>query len=66
MDLKNYCYEENYITINNITIKDLAGKIVLIQNENDNQVNLDQLASGIYILEARSGKAKFINKFIKN
>ena len=56
----------NKRTINKITIIDLAGKIVLIQTTGTNQVNVDHLASGVYIIEAISGEAKFINKFIKN
>jgi hypothetical protein len=56
----------NNMTINKITISDLAGKIVLIQTTGTNQVNVDHLASGVYIIEAISGEAKFINKFIKN
>ena len=56
----------NNITINKIIITDLAGKIVLLQTTSANQINVDQLASGVYILEAFYGEAKIINKFIKN
>ena len=56
----------NNITINKIIITDLTGKIVLIQTTSTTQVNVNQLASGVYILEAFSGEAKFITKFIKN
>jgi len=56
----------NNMKINKITITDLAGKNVLIQTTGTNQVNVDHLASGVYIIEAISAEAKFINKFIKN
>jgi hypothetical protein len=61
-----YIQPSNNITINKIIITDLTGKIVLIQTTSANQINVDQLASGVYILEAFYGEAKIINKFIKN
>jgi len=55
----------NTTTINKVTITDLTGKVVLRQNTNSNQVNVDSLASGIYILEAFSEDKKFQGKFVK-
>jgi hypothetical protein len=48
-----------------ISITDATGKILLEQTQNTNQVNVESLASGIYIVEAYSGKDKWTNKFVK-
>jgi uncharacterized delta-60 repeat protein len=49
-----------------IVITDLTGKIVLIQTSNTNQINVEPLASGMYLLEATSGGAHLVSKFVKN
>ena len=48
-----------------IVITDLMGKIVLIQTTNTNQINVEPLASGMYILEATTGEEKLVSKFVK-
>ena len=63
------------ITIDQIIITDLTGKTVLQQTPpeserrtgeaNINQINVEQLANGIYILQAFSGKEKIQSKFVK-
>ena len=55
----------NNNSIDKITITDLTGKVVLTQTTNTNQVNVELLASGMYIIEAVSGDEKLISKFIK-
>jgi hypothetical protein len=48
-----------------IVITDLMGKIVLTQTTNTNQINVDPLASGMYLLEATSGEEHLVSKFVK-
>ena len=56
---------DSSITLSKITIFDLTGKVILSQLENTNQVNVEQLAKGIYIVEAVAGNKKYQTKFIK-
>lgn len=51
--------------IDKIVITDLTGKIILTKTENTYQVNVQNLAKGMYILQAFSGKEKFTSKFVK-
>ncbi len=53
------------ITIDKIMVTDLTGKIILEQTQNTNQVNVEKLSTGIYILQAFSGEEKFTSKFLK-
>lgn len=55
----------NDVTIDKVVIVDVSGKIVLQQNENAEQINVEKLTGGVYILEAYSGKDKFTSKFVK-
>ncbi len=55
----------NNFIINKIIIIDLAGKTILQQERNATQINVEQLASGMYILQAYSGEEKYTTKFIK-
>ena len=41
------------------------GKVILEQTINTNQVNVAQLACGMYVIEAVSGNEKWVSKFIK-
>ena len=52
------------IAIDKVFVTDMTGKKVLEQN-NANPVNVQNLAKGIYALEAYSGKEKLQSKFIK-
>lgn len=51
--------------IEKIIITDLSGKIILMQTQNTNQVNVEQLSNGMYFIEAFSGEEKITSKFIK-
>jgi hypothetical protein len=55
----------NAETIDKVVIIDVSGKIVKQQTENTTQINVEKLATGLYIIEAYSGKEKFQTKFIK-
>jgi len=52
-------------TIDKIIITDLSGKVILVQTQNTNQVNVEQLSNGMYFIEAFSGDEKFTSKFVK-
>jgi hypothetical protein len=51
--------------LDKIIITDVNGKMVIEQTQNTAQINIEKLASGMYILQAFSGEEKFITKFIK-
>jgi hypothetical protein len=55
----------NNTSFNKIIITDSTGKTVLEQMQNTTQVDVEQLASGLYIIKAFSGEEVFVNKFIK-
>lgn len=55
----------NNTSFNKIIITDSTGKIVLEQTQNTTQVNVEKLASGLYIIKAFSGEEVFVNKFVK-
>lgn len=48
-----------------IIITDILGKTVLEQTGKSNTINTSTLASGMYLLEALSGRDKYQSKFIK-
>jgi uncharacterized delta-60 repeat protein len=55
----------NSALLDKITISDLTGKIVIEQTQNTNQVSVEKLASGVYILNGYSEGNKFQEKFVK-
>jgi hypothetical protein len=48
-----------------IIIADLTGKIILEQTATTSSVNTENLAKGMYFIQAFSGNEKFTSKFIK-
>ena len=52
-------------TVDKIIIMDLTGRVVKQQYTGLNQINIDDLVSGLYIIEASSGNKKTQIKFIK-
>ena len=52
-------------SLDKITITDLTGKVIITQTTNTAQINIEPLASGMYILEATSGEEKYCSKFVK-
>ena len=52
--------------INTIVITDLSGKKILEQNGNLKTINIENLATGMYVLEVVSGDNKMVEKFVKN
>ena len=55
----------NDVTIDKISVIDITGKIVLQQYQNIKQINVEELAKGLYIIEVYSENEKFTSKFIK-
>jgi hypothetical protein len=55
----------NLLSLTSVIITDLSGKMVLEQTTINNQINVEQLANGMYIIEAFSGNQKSQSKFIK-
>lgn len=55
----------NSVVLDKIIITDLTGKTVIEQTQNTNQVSVEKLATGVYILNGYSEGNKFQEKFIK-
>lgn len=55
----------NNFTIDKIIISDLTGKTVKAQTANSATINVENLAQGMYILEAYSHEQKLVSKFVK-
>ena len=55
----------NDLPIDKIMILDCTGKILAKQIANTNQIDTEQLSSGMYILEVDTAGQKFQTKFIK-
>ena len=55
----------NNTIISKAKIIDITGKVVFEQNQNSNTINIENLAQGVYILEAYSSVAKYTSKFVK-
>ncbi len=60
----NFQFPNNQMA-ESIIILDITGKIMLTQSNNSNQVDVSQLANGMYIIKANSEGKIFTNKFIK-
>jgi hypothetical protein len=56
---------ENSCIIDRISISDFSGKIILTQTQNTTEINIENLAQGIYILEVYSLEEKYTRKFVK-
>ena len=60
-----YLQIPNEFGIDKITITDLSGKTILQQTKNAHQINVQNLASGIYFLQAISNNQTYQTKFLK-
>jgi hypothetical protein len=63
---KNVIYIKSNSEIEKITIFDYSGKEVLTQIQNNNEVDVENLSNGIYLIEIYSENEKVYRKFIKN
>ena len=55
----------NEIEIDKLTIFDLVGKIILNQENNSREIDVQNLASGIYIISVTAAEKTFYQKFVK-
>lgn len=55
----------NGVAIEKVIVSDLSGKKLIEQTQSTSQIGIEQLAQGIYVLEAYAGDKKFHNKFVK-
>ncbi|WP_445454526.1 T9SS type A sorting domain-containing protein [Flavobacterium sp. 25HG05S-40] len=53
------------LPIDKIAIADTSGRIIMEQNSNPNQLNVEKLSIGIYLLQVSSGEKHYQTKFIK-
>ena len=53
------------IPINSITLFDILGKAIVTQTQNTNEINVEQLPKGLYLLEVSIQNQKYYGKFIK-
>jgi alpha-tubulin suppressor-like RCC1 family protein len=53
------------VAVNKVTIYDVYGKLVL-EAKNTSQINVENLATGMYILQAFADERQFQSKFVKN
>jgi hypothetical protein len=51
--------------IEKVIVTDISGKTILEQNQKTNQVNVQNLSKGIYLLQVLSGDKKWQSKFLK-
>jgi hypothetical protein len=55
----------NNDSIDEVVVTDLAGKIVLRQGQTTNQINIQDLSDGMYLLQVFSENGKYQTKFVK-
>ena len=57
--------QSNGLIFDRISLFDVTGKLILVQYQNTNQINVENLADGMYLIEAVSENSRFRGKFIK-
>ena len=55
----------NSVVFDKLVLSDVTGKVILIQTQNTDQINVERFAEGTYFIKAFSGEEYFISKFIK-
>ncbi len=55
----------NNTIVDKVIITDVMGKIILQETQNTKTIAIENLAQGMYILNAYSGEQKMVSKFIK-
>ena len=51
--------------IDKVYLTDLSGKILVEQTQNTSQLNVENLSTGVYIVQLYSGSYKYVVKFLK-
>ena len=62
---KNIVQIKSNTKINKITVFDSLVKVILIQTQNNNEIDVENLSKGIYLIEVFSENEKKYRKFIK-
>jgi hypothetical protein len=57
---------KNNLIIESVKIVDLSGKLIIEKNQNTNQVDIENLSNGMYIVEVASEGTIYKKKLIKN
>lgn len=57
---------KNNLIIESVKIVDLSGKLIIEKNQNTNQVDIENLSNGMYIVEVASEGRIYKKKLIKN
>ena len=63
--VSDYLYIKTDVVIEQVTIYDLAGKVVKQVKQPANSIDLSELASGFYMLKANTPQGEMMQKFIK-
>jgi len=64
-DILTFSLQNSTSKIGNISLSNLNGEIVFISNFSKGQINMSQLASGIYVLSYHNNEGVFHHKLIK-
>ncbi len=56
----------NFLIIDKVVLLDIIGKVLITKLQNTNQLDVENLPKGVYIIQAYSGGSKLEQKFIKN
>ncbi|WP_161971698.1 T9SS type A sorting domain-containing protein [Flavobacterium silvisoli] len=62
---KNVIHLKTDTNIDQITVFDSTGKAILIQTQNCNEINVESLSKGVYLIEVSTNNQKRHKKFIK-
>ena len=65
IDILTFSFENSSSKICNISLYNLDGEIIFNSNSSKGQINMSQLASGMYLLSYRNNKSVFHYKLIK-
>jgi hypothetical protein len=65
-DILTFSLQNSTSKIGNISLFNLNGEIIFTSNSNKGQINVSNLASGIYVLSYRNNEGVFHQKVIKN
>ena len=53
------------LVFDKMIVTDLTGKTVLEQEQSSNQINVEKLSGGMYLLQAYAGEEQYASKFVK-
>ncbi len=62
---KNIIQLKSNSKIDKISVYDSLGKVILIQPQNNNEINVENISKGVYLIEVFTENKKYYRKFIK-